>query len=204
MSEGWSAAATAAINMWSQERANQSNEDIAHDQSEFQERMSSTAYQRAMADMRLAGLNPILAFEKGGASTPPGGTTRVDPILDGKSISAALQVLFAQKELDKIEQETETLKSQDLQAATQAAKNRADTELSDAMRRKTEAEEKYTDFSAKHLYYALPAAENRADVEKSEVGKYGAWLDRIMESVGKVLHPPSSALSRRRGIPYRD
>ena len=58
----------------------------------FQERMSNTSYQRAVEDMRKAGLNPILAFANGGASTPGGSGATITGASMGMPSSSALGV----------------------------------------------------------------------------------------------------------------
>lgn len=62
---------------------NRMAQEAAQRQMDFQERMSSTAYQRQMQDMKMAGINPIQAANSGGASAPSGASyvpQRANPV----------------------------------------------------------------------------------------------------------------------------
>lgn len=95
-----------------QREANLANARQASVQRTFQERMSSTAHQREVADLRAAGLNPILSAGGGpGASSPSGAMPNIRSNTEAGAASAsALPRLMA--DLKQIKANTELTKAQ--------------------------------------------------------------------------------------------
>lgn len=62
-----------------QKAANRTNIKLQREQQAWQERMANTSYQRATADLLQANLNPMLAYQQGGATTPNVQPAHVEP-----------------------------------------------------------------------------------------------------------------------------
>lgn len=140
-------------------KANKANIQLQRENQAWLKEMSGTAYQRSTQDMLAAGLNPMLGFTQGGASTPGSSAATVEPnmAMSRATSSAAMKAMQV-----------------------------AQLELTTQQARKAAAE---ADYTKAHTAANIPELENRAFLETrrmdTEINEMSARIAQ-MQSQGEL------------------
>lgn len=172
--------AMGGLNYFGGREARKADLASAREQMMFQERMSSTAHQREVADLRAAGLNPVLSANSG-ASTPGGAAIDAENIIG----DAASKGLGSALEMKRLNMDMMVMDQSMKKMASEVETNRALRDLYSENKRSADLDNYFKeldkDFMKKHPSYVpinkwLNTAGSAAGVARDAALTFGSGM----------------------------
>lgn len=163
--------------------ANWNNINNAEVNRNWQEQMSNTQYQRAVGDMKEAGLNPMLAYSQGGAGTPSGATASGAASPAGSAASAAGNPRMENVATAALTAAAQAAQVQNMQK--QGENIDADTQLKQAQTANTETQttnaKTQIEYTLENLraQASLTGQQQLTEIQKARVEEARVYLTRI-------------------------